>query len=315
MVLSTALDRAAGGGDAAGERHRDAAVGQHQHLAVQRVVLEHGHGERSRRAGSGSPRSGRRPRVPPGARTATQVQSISSIRLVCCLPTFNHRSGAGGKPKRASSLSMGHLCSRGVVNLQQDGEKVSPRPRRPRRRAGRADRSGRIHDSRHILRPTGRDAARGGRQAEGWRHAGEDRPGQPGGGGAAPRGRLRHHPHRPSRQHARRALGRADLPRRLVRPGARGRRPGARGLPRTDRRRPAAPGLVRRSRERALCRLFPGQALALRSRACLDGALLEAFGYRPGFPVETFPADVLVEFVVQACRRPPPPRERLRAVS
>jgi Sensors of blue-light using FAD len=57
-----------------------------------------------------------------------------------------------------------------------------------------------------------------------------------------------------------------------------------------------------RARERALCRLFQGQAMALRTRACLDLALLEGFGYRPGFPVERFPADVLVEFAVRACR-------------
>jgi Sensors of blue-light using FAD len=60
-----------------------------------------------------------------------------------------------------------------------------------------------------------------------------------------------------------------------------------------------------RARERALCRLFPGQAMALRTRACLDPGLLEAFGYRPGFPVETFPADVLLEFLVRACRSAP----------
>jgi hypothetical protein len=71
--------------------------------------------------------------------------------------------------------------------------------------------------------------------------------------------------------------------------------------------------LERRCRERALCRLFPGQALALRSRACLDPALLEAFAYRQGFPVEDFPADVLIEFVVRACHRPP--ARGLRAVS
>ena len=79
-------------------------------------------------------------------------------------------------------------------------------------------------------------------------------------------------------------------------------------------------GIERRSRERALCRLFPGQAMALRSRACLDPALLEAFGWRPGFPVAGFPADVLVEFVVQAChpracRRAPAAPPGLRAVS
>ena len=66
--------------------------------------------------------------------------------------------------------------------------------------------------------------------------------------------------------------------------------------------RHAALGL--RARERALCRLFAGQALALRSRACLDAGLLEAFGYRAGFPVDRFPADVLVEFLVRACRGP-----------
>ena len=42
--------------------------------------------------------------------------------------------------------------------------------------------------------------------------------------------------------------------------------------------------------------------MALRSRACLDPGLLDAFGYRPGFPVERFPSDVLVEFMVRACR-------------
>ena len=72
-------------------------------------------------------------------------------------------------------------------------------------------------------------------------------------------------------------------------------------------------GLERRSRERALCRLFPDQAMALRSRSCLDPALLEAFAYRPGFPVEDFPADVLVEFIVRACHRAP--ATGLRAVS
>ena len=59
--------------------------------------------------------------------------------------------------------------------------------------------------------------------------------------------------------------------------------------------------VVVRRRERGLCRLFPGQALALRSRSCLEAELLEAFGYRPGFPVGDFPADVLVEFLVRAC--------------
>ena len=44
-------------------------------------------------------------------------------------------------------------------------------------------------------------------------------------------------------------------------------------------------------------------------------ALIEGFGGRPGFPVEGFPADVLVEFVVRACHRAPAPRAPLRAVS
>ena len=69
------------------------------------------------------------------------------------------------------------------------------------------------------------------------------------------------------------------------------------------RRDPRHQDLTLRSRERALTPLFRGQALALRSRACLDEGLLAAFGYRPGFPVETFPADVLIEFLVRACRQ------------
>jgi hypothetical protein len=66
-----------------------------------------------------------------------------------------------------------------------------------------------------------------------------------------------------------------------------------------------------RARERALCRLFRDHAMALRSRACLDQGLLDDFAYRPGFPVERFPSDVLVEFMVRAGRgraRPAPPR-------
>jgi hypothetical protein len=58
-----------------------------------------------------------------------------------------------------------------------------------------------------------------------------------------------------------------------------------------------------RQRGAALCPLFPEQRIALRLRADLDPALLEAFHYRPGLPVESFPADVLVEFVVRACTR------------
>jgi hypothetical protein len=57
-----------------------------------------------------------------------------------------------------------------------------------------------------------------------------------------------------------------------------------------------------RIRERGLCRLFPGQAMALRTGAGLDPGLRAEFGYRPGFPVADFPAAVLVEFMVSACR-------------
>ena len=44
----------------------------------------------------------------------------------------------------------------------------------------------------------------------------------------------------------------------------------------------------------------PGSSPASRGAAhprLLDPGLLEAFGYRPGFPVGEFPADVLFEFV------------------
>ena len=67
-------------------------------------------------------------------------------------------------------------------------------------------------------------------------------------------------------------------------------------------RDPRHVGLERRIRERGLCRLFPCP-LALRTAADLDPSLLAAFRYRPGFPVEDFPAAVLLEFLVAACRR------------
>jgi hypothetical protein len=67
-------------------------------------------------------------------------------------------------------------------------------------------------------------------------------------------------------------------------------------------RDPRHSGLERRIRERGLCRLF-ACPLALRTAADLDPGLLAGFGYRPGFPVEAFPAAVLVEFMVSACRR------------
>jgi hypothetical protein len=67
-------------------------------------------------------------------------------------------------------------------------------------------------------------------------------------------------------------------------------------------RDPRHAALELRGRERALARIFAGQPMALRTRACLDAGLLDAFGYRRGFPVADFPADVLLEFVAQGCR-------------
>lgn len=69
---------------------------------------------------------------------------------------------------------------------------------------------------------------------------------------------------------------------------------------RADRRH-SCPGL--RLRSTALGRLFPGQAMALRYRACLGDDFLAEFGYRPGFPVADFPADTLIEIMIRACRR------------
>lgn len=53
----------------------------------------------------------------------------------------------------------------------------------------------------------------------------------------------------------------------------------------------------------ALCRLFPRERMALRACRDLDPRLLEDFGYSPGFPVERFPVDVLLEFVLRVCSR------------
>lgn len=69
------------------------------------------------------------------------------------------------------------------------------------------------------------------------------------------------------------------------------------------RRDPRHAGIELRIRERSLCRLFPDQAMALRTGAALGAGLLAEFGYRPGFPVERFPAAVLTEFLVAACRQ------------
>lgn len=55
-----------------------------------------------------------------------------------------------------------------------------------------------------------------------------------------------------------------------------------------------------RARERALCRLFD-DGLVLRTGPKLRPEVLREFDYSFGFPVETFPADVLLEFMVWAC--------------
>lgn len=61
-------------------------------------------------------------------------------------------------------------------------------------------------------------------------------------------------------------------------------------------------GIDRRIRQRVLCPAFRGMAMALRTEADIAPDLHDDFGYRPGFPVEVFPVDVLVEFALQACR-------------
>jgi hypothetical protein len=71
------------------------------------------------------------------------------------------------------------------------------------------------------------------------------------------------------------------------------------------RRDPRHAGLEPRLREAGPCRRFPGQAMALRTGADLDQRLRAAFGYRPGFPAAAFPAALLLEFLVAACRRHP----------
>ena len=68
-------------------------------------------------------------------------------------------------------------------------------------------------------------------------------------------------------------------------------------------RDPRHGALQLRQRERVHARVFAGQPMALRTRVCLDPGLLEAFGYRSSFPVADFPADALLEFIVQACQR------------
>lgn len=64
-----------------------------------------------------------------------------------------------------------------------------------------------------------------------------------------------------------------------------------------------------RSRERIYYRFFPEAGLILRTGPSLNPAVLRSFDYQCGFPVEDFPADALLGFVVELCRRTlPPPR-------
>jgi hypothetical protein len=70
-------------------------------------------------------------------------------------------------------------------------------------------------------------------------------------------------------------------------------------------RDPRHAALSFRTRERALCRLFGDRGLLLRTGPTLDPAVLREFDYHAGFPAADFPADVLLEFMVWACRRPP----------
>ena len=55
-----------------------------------------------------------------------------------------------------------------------------------------------------------------------------------------------------------------------------------------------------RARERVLCRLFPDQPLALRTR--VDPQVLGRHGYVPGVPASLFPTDELLELVLAAFR-------------
>jgi hypothetical protein len=88
------------------------------------------------------------------------------------------------------------------------------------------------------------------------------------------------------------------------------------------RRDPRHSAVSFRSRERALCRLFAGQGqgwgpasrpqagarvpgLVLQTGPALDPSLLREFDYAAGFPAGDFPADVLLEFMVRACRGGP----------
>ena len=54
-------------------------------------------------------------------------------------------------------------------------------------------------------------------------------------------------------------------------------------------RDPRHQAIERRSRERALCRLFPGQALALRTRACIDPGAPRGLRLAPGLPGRRLP--------------------------
>lgn len=56
-----------------------------------------------------------------------------------------------------------------------------------------------------------------------------------------------------------------------------------------------------RIQEPTLRPLFAECRMALRTQCHLDADFLATFGYRPGFPVDIFPSDILLEFILRAC--------------
>lgn len=56
-----------------------------------------------------------------------------------------------------------------------------------------------------------------------------------------------------------------------------------------------------RSRERIFYRLFGKPGLILHTGSNIDPAVLRRFDYHFGFPVDSFPADVLLEFMAEIC--------------
>ena len=110
------VDRAAGGLDRAGEGHRDAAVGQDQRVAVQRLVLEHGDRELVPRldavAGALRVREWRGEQRHQG-REQEIPHRTASYRRFCGYKPRGPPRGKAKSPARA------RLCRTGVVILQQ----------------------------------------------------------------------------------------------------------------------------------------------------------------------------------------------------